>query len=296
MIVSFMSLQAFSQEFLDELVNIDDDKAKGEELISLKDGLDLVFKSVDIKNRKPIPLPKLRENDILWRKVVWRKLDLRLKMNQSIYFPIESIGDRFSLPELLLKGVKEGKFKAYDYTETEEFSRPLQWDDIKEKFGAKDMVKRMRDLTTDQMMEKIIPGEIDLAQVTQILLKEIVFFDKVRSRLDYRIVGLALVKETYKVEDVDQLYPAYNPVFWVYYPECREMLARYEIFNERNNAQKMSYDDLFLKRKFSGQIYQVSNKYGNRPISEYKKGVNALIEARRIENEIYDLEQDLWEY
>ena len=97
-------------------------------------------------------------------------------------------------------------------------------------------------------------------------------------------------------DDTEQTQPNFNPVFWVHYSEAREMLARYEIFNERNNAQKMSFDDLFLKRKFSGQIYQVSNQYGNRPISEYKKGVEALKEARRLEDDIFNLEQDLWEY
>lgn len=294
--VAFVAIQANSQEFLDELVNIDDDKAKGEEMISLNDGIDLVFKSVDIKNRKPIPLPKLRENDIMWSKAVWRRLDLRLKMNQSLYFPISPIGDRFSLPGLIMKGVKEGKFKAYDYTATEEFKTPLKWDQIKEKFDAKDKVQRVRNLNTDMMEERVIAGEIDLSQVTQILVKEMWFFDKVRSKMDFRIIGLALVREYYREDDTEQTQPNFNPVFWVHYSEAREMLARYEIFNERNNAQKMSFDDLFLKRKFSGQIYQVSNQYGNRPISEYKKGVEALKEARRLEDDIFNLEQDLWEY
>ena len=86
------------------------------------------------------------------------------------------------------------------------------------------------------------------------------------------------------------------PLFWVYFPDARRFLKDAEIFNHRkNDAARMTFDDVFHKRFFSSYIYKESNKY-NRQISQYRVGLDALLEAERIKEEIFHLEHDLWEY
>ncbi|MGC9355271.1 MAG: gliding motility protein GldN, partial [Mariniphaga sp.] len=85
-------------------------------------------------------------------------------------------------------------------------------------------------------------------------------------------------------------------VFWVYYPEVRDLLATNLVLNPYNQAMSMSFDDLFIKRFFNSYVVKESNVYNNRDISAYLGGKEAMLESKRIEKEIFDFEQDLWEY
>ena len=84
-------------------------------------------------------------------------------------------------------------------------------------------------------------------------------------------------------------------LFWLYYPNLRDYLGQYYIYNDKNDASSLSFDDLFWKRQFSAQIYKASDKY-DREIEEFVYGVDALYEAERIKTEIRNWEMDLWEY
>ncbi len=78
--------------------------------------------------------------------------------------------------------------------------------------------------------------------------------------------------------------------------EVRDLLSTSLVLNPSNDAQQMSFDDLFIKRFFSSYIVQESNVYNNRLISSYLNGKEAILESKRIENKIFNFEQDLWEY
>jgi gliding motility associated protien GldN len=160
-------------------------------------------------------------------------------------------------------------------------------------------VKKM----TEKNYEKVIPSMLDPSvdttiiitesfspnRVKKILLKEEWFFDKQRSVLDVRILGICPLYEQEDKEKGDQ------PLFWVYFPEARKELAKYDVFNRQNPQERRSFDDIFWKRQFSSYIIQEENVY-NRAINEYKKGMDALLESNRIKDEIITFEHDLWEF
>ncbi len=85
-------------------------------------------------------------------------------------------------------------------------------------------------------------------------------------------------------------------LFWVYYPEARPLLATNVVLNPYNPGQQMSFDDLFIKRLFHSYIIAEENVYNNRVISTYLTGRDAMLESKRIEDKIFNFEQDLWEY
>ena len=85
-------------------------------------------------------------------------------------------------------------------------------------------------------------------------------------------------------------------LFWIYYPEIRYYLSRNFTFNPNNDAQPVSFDDLFMQRHFSSYIYRESNVYNNRDVISYATGMDAMFEAERIKQEIFEWEHDLWEY
>lgn len=132
--------------------------------------------------------------------------------------------------------------------------------------------------------------------VVQYRLKEDWFFDKERSVLDVRIIAIAPVR--YKV-DVDpngkKNIAGMQEMFWLYFPHCRFVFNNYFVYNDANDAQWMSYDDLFWKRRFNAVMYKESNTY-DRNIESYRTGVDALMEAEKIKEEIRTIEHDVWSF
>ena len=128
--------------------------------------------------------------------------------------------------------------------------------------------------------------------IIQYKLKEDWFFDKERSVLDVRIIAIAPV--IYSKDTEGQIQGA-RDLFWLYFPHCRFVLNNYFVFNTKNDAQWMSFDDLFWKRKFSCTIFKENNVF-DRKIESYKTGVDALFEAERIKEEIRTIEHDVWSF
>jgi gliding motility associated protien GldN len=104
------------------------------------------------------------------------------------------------------------------------------------------------------------------------------------------------VKDPVTNEDVPTGDISQTQLFWVYYPEIRYYLSKQEVFNPNNDAQRISFDDLFTQRRFSSYIFKISNVYDDRAIREYNTGMDAMFEAERIKNWLFEYEHDLWEY
>ena len=246
----------------------------------------------DIKNKSPIPYSHLREADVMWSKKVWRVIDLRKKMNQPLYFPINPIGDRASFIHVILAEIKAGTVNAYDADIGDDMTVKITQADIDRKMGAE----------TDSTSIQIAPGvyrdtviinEPSPEDVKQIQVMEEWFFDKKHSRMDVRILGLMPIRHYFDSE-VGEFKK--SRICWIYYPDFRNAFANHEIFNPSNDAHRISFDDFFMQRRFTSTIIAESNVYNNRQISDYETGKEALIEAQRIKEWLFNFEHDLWEY
>ena len=132
--------------------------------------------------------------------------------------------------------------------------------------------------------------------ITTLKLKERWFIDKQRSVRDVRIIGFTLV---YNQQKEQEGVVSSNPmeIGWIRFndPEVRELLANTEVYNPKNDAERRSYDDIFQKRMFTSYITKESTVYERR-LSDYLTGMDALYESERIEELLFDMEQDMWEY
>ncbi len=257
---------------------------------------DGAYRREDISKRKPVPLPPVREADVMWSKKIWRIIDLREKMNHVLYFPTRETEGHLNLISLLLKGIESGQLTAYDARTDDEFKLPIAYAQVKEMFGATSRTRKIRDPLTGEMVDRVIQGEIRTEEVKQIMVKEEWYFDKQTSTLNVRIIGICPIQEFYREEDINQTDVQRRQVFWVYYPEARNLFASNAVVNPNNTARNLSFDDLFIKRRFNSYVVKESNTFNNRNISSYLSGRDAMLESKRIENEIFNFEQDLWEY
>ena len=258
--------------------------------------IDGAYQREDVHKRKPTPLPYVREADVMWRKKVWRIIDLREKMNQPLYFPTKEIDGRYNLVNLFIQGVKDGKITAYDAKSDDEFKVPMTYDQVKDAFGAKTKTMKVRNVDTGESEDKVVAGEIRSEEVKQFMLKEEWYFDKQTSTMNVRIIGICPIQEFYREDDVNQQQVQRRQVFWVYFPEARDLMATNEVFNSLNTARNLTFDDVLLKRRFNSYIVKEENIYNNREISQYLGSKDAMLESKRIESSIFDYEQNLWEY
>ena len=257
--------------------------------------LDGLYEKAHVANRKPIPYVHVREADVLWSKTVWRVIDLREKMNLTLYYPTTSFDGRFSLIGLLMKGVQNGLISAYSAKTDDEFKVRIKMEDLLQELGATTDTQMVRNASTGLYEKREVKGEVRTDQVKQFLVKEVWFFNRNYSRMDVRIIGICPLRE-YVREDGGDSQVIRKPLFWVYFPEVRPLLASHEVFNPKNDAVRYTFDDVFIKRYFGSYIYREANVFNNRQIDSYTAGMEATLEAERIKNDLYTKEHDMWEF
>jgi len=257
---------------------------------------DGVYEKEHVPSRKPVPYPFLREGDVMWSKKIVRDLPLREKLNHPLYYPTEQMGTRMSLTNLLMYGITNEGLTAYDAMMDDKFTVPLTKSQITDNFGAGMDTIRMLNEETGEEQVSVVENKVNFSEVKQYLMKEEWFFDKQRSVLEVRIVGLTAVREYYRTGGDDPEEVLKKKVFMVYFPESRRIFANHEVFNPKNDAERKTFDDVFFKRKFSSFVTQESNVYDDRNVNQYTLGIQTLLEAEKIKYWIFTFEHDLWEF
>lgn len=251
---------------------------------------DVIFVDNDQEDFRPVPYPTVRRGDVMWSKRIWREIDMRQKLNQPFYYPVEPHNNWRNFITVVMDALKEGSITAYDISGTDEFLVPMTYQEIITR--QIDTVHRtlVRPYPPYDEYDTVIFSEFDPGRVLRLRIKEDWYFDKERSQMLVRILGLCpvMIKER-EGEEFSE------PMFWIYFPEARPILARAEVFNRNNDAARRSFDEVFAKRIFTSYIYKEQNVYDRR-ISEYAVGLDALLEAERIKMDMLNFEQSLWEY
>lgn len=259
-------------------------------LDSPRDG---IYDQIHVVEKKPIPYYPVREADVAWKKRIWRMMDLRQKINHPFYYPETPQKGWKNFMTVIMDAIREGAITAYDPANGDQFAVPLTFQEIESKFTRIDTVPIVdpnnpsRVLRYDAVKEDFRPSDVQ-----RLKIKEDWFFDKQRSVMDVRILGICPVKNLY---DDNGDFFGFQDMFWIYFPEARPVFAQAEVFNANNSAERRTYDELFWKRIFGSYIYKEENVY-DRKISDYAVGMDALLEAERIKGELFEIEHDLWEF
>ena len=255
--------------------------------------LDNFYVKENTADREPRPYVHVREADVYIKWRVWRMVDFRMKMNQYLYYPIEPVQDRISLMSLIMKGLQDGTIVAYD---------PLT-DDFRKQLTYEEFISQNTKITELQKEDLDNPGQFittsdtssfQIHNVKMLRIKEDWFIDKQRSIRDIRVLGLAPVIQVF--DDETGQFKGNQTLFWLYYPSVRDLFAKTESFNRHNSAMRQSYDDVFAwNRWFQSYITKIDNQQ-DRAISAYAQGKNIMREAENIEEMLFDIEHDLWEF
>lgn len=260
-----------------------------------------------LDNDKPLEYGYVGDRDILFSKMTWEKIVLDERANFPLYFPIEdNLGDdRKSLYMVLMQNINDGiipKVYADAYFTEERTMEELAPSLRKEEIMDAGIEWMNQEGVTDTSLipeEYVIRREIGPADINSYLIKGLWYFDKRQGELKYRILGIApAAPDVNFIDSDDEENKEPIGLFWVFFPEIRDILHEAKAFNDKNSAVPLSFDHLLNSRRFSGYIYKEENVYGDREVKEYvaENALMQLLESERIKDKIRNFEQDMWSY
>lgn len=252
-----------------------------------------------VVGKRAMPYPALRESDVIWKMVVWRRIDFNEHFNQFFYFPVDqekNTQGRINLVNLIMNAASNGEIDVY---EDDDMKVPQEWEkalaflqgkQLKVSYGEEDEFGDIEE-TMDTIPEEFDPATVKLAQ-----LKEKWYIDKQDTRQKVRIVGLSF-QFTKNIIRGGKPEETTDWTFWVPMNDMRvrQVLVNANAYDENNDVAERSYDDIFIQRYFDSYITRESNVM-NRSISDYLTGEDAILESQNIEEKIFNIESDMWEY
>jgi gliding motility associated protien GldN len=247
-----------------------------------------------VRERVPLAYENIREDDAVYKQRVWREIDTREKMNLPFRYAANEDNGNQRFISILYNAIQSGEITVFS-GEDDRFTTPLTKEQVAQTItGGMDTVPVVDingEVTGYQARQRMIEPD----SVYRFRLKEEWIFDKESSRMFVRILGIAPVMRKYTSSGIDI---GDQILFWAYYPDLRPTLAKYEVYNGKNYAGRMSWEELFESRFFSSYITKstIDNSF-DRSLREYiKDPLFRLLEGDNIKEKIFNYEQDLWSY
>jgi len=246
--------------------------------------LDGVVERTNIHESQILDYAPMREADVPWERTIWRVIDVREKINAPFTNPLRP------LVTILTEAAESGEITVF---ENDEFLHPLNPDEVSAQLFTIDTT-RVLDPETYEEEIVITESTVDPLSIQRYRIKEVWYFNNKTSRLGVRILGISPLRDIYSDETGEFMFEI--PMFWVYYPQAREILGRERAFVTGNDAAPMTWYDVMEMRRFSSYIFKASNVYDERISAFYEDRIDQLIESQDIEDELFNFEMDFWSY
>lgn len=239
------------------------------------------------RNSRVVPYPYLRQDDMLWSERHWERIDLREKINLPLYYPEQKLPGRKSLWDVLIDGIIDENIIS-EVFEDDMFEDPLTPEELASRLTSYDT---LTDPDDPSVILAINKTQYQSVNVIAYKIKSDWYFDKQRGELKNRIIGIA--PEVRDPDDPSKVFDA----FWIWFPDARLALSTAVAYNEKNNNQLLTFDQIMHFRKFNAVIYKEDNVY-NRTIADYKANdfMAQLLEASAIKEDLRNKEHDMWTY
>jgi gliding motility associated protien GldN len=247
-----------------------------------------------VKERTPLPYEHIREDDAVYKQRVWREIDTREKINLPFRYAANEDNGNQRFISILYGAIQSGDITVFS-GDDDRFTVPLTKEQVAKNItGGMDtvpVVDMNGEVTSYEARQRMVEPD----SIYRFRLKEEWIFDKESSRMFVRILGIAPVMTQYTSSGVAV---GDRTLFWAYYPDLRPTLAKYEVFNGKNYAGRMSWEELFESRFFSSYITKstLDNPYDKNLREFIKDPLFRLLEGENIKEKIFNYEQDLWSY
>ncbi|MBD1431236.1 gliding motility protein GldN [Sphingobacterium sp. DN00404] len=251
--------------------------------IPLTDGF---YQVNNLEDAVPFAYPKVNMKNIRFYKRVWRDIDLSNEENYIYAIP------GASLIEAIMKGINDGKLTPYS-PEDDSFKSKMTASQGVAQFADSVLVP-IFDEEGNQIDAQMTLNEFNPERVTKFRIKEDIFFDKQRGRLETRIIGVAPLMDISSSAELAEAVGS-TPAFWLYFPQLRYTLVKVDVSDPDRGLYDMSMDDLFVQRKFASTIIRESSPSAMRQEAQYaENALQQLQEAQQIEDKLEAYKEKLW--
>ncbi|MDP4278655.1 MAG: gliding motility protein GldN [Bacteroidota bacterium] len=249
---------------------------------------------LSFKNSRQPESQKVRAEDIVWKRDIYRMIDLTANINAALYYPVEASESHKNLFSTIFEAIAQGNVKAYEYLD----GREIFTDEYAIKF--KELLKRF-DVPYREKTDPKRPGvtifdidavDIPTAEVTRFYVKEVMYLDQRNSCMQTKAVALCPI--LIRSDDLGETRT--YPMFWIPMESVKAYLSKQAIAPDSlNSAERLTYYDYFNQRRYKGEIFKVSN-LKNQTIYQYCQTPEAIkAEQDRLEKELSGIENSLWE-
>ena len=238
--------------------------------------------------RISFPVENKMSEDVVWRRDIYRELDLNNEANAGLYYPVEPVGGQMNLFTYIFKLMMTGQIRVYEYRL-----------DGNESFEDSARVKPKAFLDNYHIFYERKDGRVHIdnsdipsREVTAYYLKESAYYDQSTATFHTKVLALCPIMK--RQDDFGDGATPY-PLFWIRYDDLAPVLAKQTIMTSNlNNAATMSIADFFTLNKYRGKIYKTTNMLGL-TLAQYCKNDSAIgKEQKRIEDEIIAFEKNMW--
>lgn len=235
------------------------------------------------------PTTAAMPEDVVWKRDIYRQLDLTKDKNAPMYYPVEPIGKQVNLFTYLFRLILTGRVTAYTYKldGNESF-------DEKDKLPVKDMLERYG-IYYEESGGKLTVADSDVpsAEATRYYLKESIYMDQRTGTFTTKVTALCPILMRGADEFSSEATP--YPLFWVKYDDVAPWLAKLPMMpSDLNNVTNMTADDYFAMNRYDGKIYKTNNMQGKVLQNYCETDSDMVAEQNRIEKQIKDFEKNVW--
>ena len=234
-----------------------------------------------------VPMPE----DVVWRRDIYRQLDLLKDENAPMYYPVQPVGRQVNLFTYLFRLVLTGRVPAYAYRTDLGGSESFEKED---KLEVKSMLED-QSIYFEEKDGRLVVQDSDVpsAEVTRYFIKESVYFDQRTGTFSTRVTALCPVLMRTSDDFSSEATPF--PLFWVNYDDVASWLSRLPMMGSNlNNVSNLTANDFFTMNHYKGKIYKTNNLQG-RVLASYCKDDSALVkEQKKIEKQLADFEGNIW--
>lgn len=230
--------------------------------------------------------------DVVWRRDIYRQLDLLEDANAPLYYPVEPRGKEQNLFTYLLRLFVSGRINAYNY----KLDGNESFDD-KDKADVREKLEQYS-IFYEENQGRITVSESDIpsAQVTRFFIKESSYFDQRTGTYKAKVTALCPVLmegDDFGSIDNSPGTATPKPMFWIKYDDVASYLSRMPIMaSNLNNVTNMTVDDYFTMNRYKGKIYKTNNLQGRVLPNDSTR----IKEQERIEQQLKDFEEHIWHY
>ncbi|CAI8299491.1 MAG: Uncharacterised protein [Bacteroidota bacterium] len=231
-----------------------------------------------LSDSKYLEYSHVDEKDIMWSKIVYEEIDLSEKFNHPLFFPKDGLynNERRSLWRTIREAILSNKVANVYNDANPNFT---------EKFEHETYLRRIE----NREGPEVVP--LKSMDIVSYKIKGIWYVDKRIGEMRYRLLGIMP-----RGKDMNNLTnDAPVDLFWLWYKDLRPILHKQLVFDDRNNANRVTFDQMLTSRRFTARIYAIDNVFNDRAVDQYVDDpFMQLIESERLKNIIRDFEQDLW--